>query len=81
MIICCEKLLPEIVRIYTNEDWTQIGDFDRLDYLLDDCIEKNEKIVVQVKAIISNVNSMESEQLKLMKEIEEEQEIMNKENT
>jgi hypothetical protein len=58
MIICCEKLLPKIVRIYTNDDWSQIGDFDRLDYLLDDCIEKNEKMVV----LFSNPNEFDPDE-------------------
>jgi hypothetical protein len=46
MIICCTKLLPDILRIYTDDDWTQIGDFETMDQVLDAYIQRDEKLIV-----------------------------------
>lgn len=57
MIICCTKLLPEILRIYTDDDWSQIGEFEEMDHILDEYIQRGEKLVV----LFSNPNEQESD--------------------
>jgi hypothetical protein len=57
MIICCTKLLPEILRIYTDDDWSQIGEFEEMDNILDEYMQRGEKLVV----LFSNPNEQESD--------------------
>ena len=46
MIIFCKKLLPDVLRIWTTKDWSDVGDFDLFNEILDEYIEKGQKFVI-----------------------------------
>jgi len=46
MIILCQKLLPDVLRVWTTDEWDEIGDFDMFNKILDEYIEKNNKFVL-----------------------------------
>lgn len=46
MIIFCKKLLPDVLRIWTTTDWSDVGDFDLFNEILDEYIEKGQKFVI-----------------------------------
>tara|TARA_B110000285_G_scaffold173527_1_gene194454 strand:+ start:1287 stop:1688 length:402 start_codon:yes stop_codon:yes gene_type:complete len=46
MIILCKKLLPDVLRVWTTDEWDEIGDFDMFNEILDEYIEKDKKFVL-----------------------------------
>jgi hypothetical protein len=46
MIIYCKKLLPDVLRIWTTDDWDGVVDFELFNEILDEYIEKGKKFVI-----------------------------------
>lgn len=46
MIIFCKKLLPDVLRIWTTDDWDNVGDFELFNDILDEFIEKGKKFII-----------------------------------
>jgi len=52
MIVFCKKLLPDVLRIWTTDDWNNVGDFELFNEILDEFIEKGKKCII----LFSNPN-------------------------
>ena len=46
MIVFCKKLLPDVLRIWTTDDWNNVGDFELFNEILDEFIEKGKKCII-----------------------------------
>jgi len=46
MLVFCEKLMPQVLRMYATEDWNQQSDFEGFERILDECIKRGEKIII-----------------------------------
>ena len=50
--VFCKKLLPDVLRIWTTDDWNNVGDFELFNEILDEFIEKGKKCII----LFSNPN-------------------------